>query len=65
MPGTVNTIPLWRRRKPNRVERERALKSEALMPERIDSEYGVIEQTIARRRLDLAKAVSEQARHRS
>ncbi len=64
MLGSRRAVPLWRRRKPKFLEQERSLKSQQLKEDRSEIERGVIARIIARRRLDQAKAGSEQARHR-
>ena len=57
MLGDQKTLPLWRRRKPNLLELERALApEEGQRSERqTDAEHAVIERKIARDRFEVSK----------
>jgi hypothetical protein len=56
MLGDKKTLPLWRQRKPNFLEIERALAPEEGQPERhTDAEQAVIKRKIARDRFEVSK----------
>jgi hypothetical protein len=57
MLGAKKTLPLWRRRKPNFLELERALAPEdgQRSERQTDSEHAVIERKLAKDRFEVSK----------
>ncbi|MBN9088623.1 MAG: hypothetical protein J0J01_17100 [Reyranella sp.] len=56
MLGEKKTLPFWRKRRPNFLGLERALKPEGVREERhTDAEHAVIERKIAKDRFEVSK----------